>query len=283
MPRLRLGQTAALAALLGSVTSATAYTSLPTLAIPEKMGFVTQVGVGKITAVEEKMVKVRLHPRQAWEAEVLLAEVEVRENVLGLDKVKKLRLAFWNSPVGKQFNKRPELTVGQEGLFFAVQHPKEDFAIVVLPGSWVDAKSATYDKDLAEARHCGKLLARPLDGLKAKDASDRFLTAFMLLARYNDLAAFAYLHPEAASRDEPLGAEESKLILLALAEADWSPKDPKVQWRPLQAYNRLRGKGPTAPPTVTGMGTPEQLAAARAWLRDNAETFRISRRVAEGK
>lgn len=282
-PQYRRQNVAALGVFLVWAGSATAYTSIPELGVPEKMGFATYVGVGKITAIDDEPVQVRLHPKHNWEALILVADVQITRNIYGLEKQKTLRLGFWNSPLSKEPGKKPALSIGQEGLFFAVKHYKENFCVVVLPGGFIDKRSPDFDKESTEAGRCGELLTRPLDGLKAKEAGERFLTAFMLLARYNDPTAFHYNHPDAMQKDEPIDAEESKLILQALAETDWAADDPKTKWRPLQAYNRLGGQGGAPPPRLSGFDSPQELEAAKKWLHENAETYRISKLVPGAK
>ncbi|MFT2520507.1 hypothetical protein ACMWQB_30310, partial [Escherichia coli] len=76
-------------------------------------------------------------------------------------------------------------------------------------------KAPTFEKDLAAVQRCGKLLANPAEGLKAKEPTERLLTAFMLLARYR-----VFANPDA--KTEPIDAAESKAILEVLASTDWA-------------------------------------------------------------
>lgn len=97
----------------------------------------------------------------------------------------------------------------------------------------------------------------------------------------NPPGVFIFHFPGAERKDEPIDPEESSLILQALAEIDWQPKDPKGQFQPYQAYNRLRGTG-GSPRKVTGFDKPAEIEEAKEWLRNNSRTYRISKIVPVG-
>src|SRR5262249_40106458 len=114
------------------------------------------------------------------------------------------------------------------------------------------------------------------------DAGDRLLTASLLLARFQAGAG-----PKAKA--EPIDANQSKLILEAIASADWSQPD--------MAGGDLtpRGGFPSPPPTPEdGWTAPQQGAnqdvrlfmkdwdaAAQKWLKDHSATYRVQRWVSE--
>ena len=121
-----------------------------------------------------------------------------------------------------------------------------------------------------------KLLAKPMDGLKSKDADERLLTAALLIARYRT--------PKAGqTRTESIDADESKLILQTLADADWTARAPKVgfQMNPQNLFFRL-GVTPK-----DGWNQPKDFKKlqeeAKKWLKDNADKYRISRYVDDQK
>src|ERR1700738_5017845 len=92
-----------------------------------------------------------------------------------------------------------------------------------------------------------------------------------------------YRTPKAwAQKTEAIGAEESKRILQALAEADWTPKpgDAFVT-TPDKAFAQLglTDKDGWAQP-ADFKDYPE---AAKKWLKENADKYRIQRFVADEK
>jgi hypothetical protein len=118
--------------------------------------------------------------------------------------------------------------------------------------------------------------------LKAKSADDRFLTAAMLIGRYRSVQFGA---APAGTKNVPIGAEESKLILQALAGADWTKNDPDSQLSPQRSFFQLGvtdQDGFKIPPPGPG-GVQDVAGAAKAWLKSHAATYRVQRIVAEKK
>src|SRR6516162_447515 len=113
-------------------------------------------------------------------------------------------------------------------------------------------------------------------GLKSKDAQERLMTAGLLIARYRT--------PQpGAAKTEPIDGEESKLILTILADADWSQPFRFGQMSPQQMFGQLnltKEDGWVPPQNIR---TPQDYGnAARTWLREHANTYRIKRFVAGG-
>jgi hypothetical protein len=172
------------------------------------------------------------------------------------------------------------LTTGQEGCFFLTKHPDENFYTVPAYFDFVEKKAPNFDKDMVQVKRCVKLLSDPDAGLKSKDAEDRMLTAGMLVSRYRTVKPGMD-----GKTTEPIDAEESKRILQTLAEADWTVKpNPQpgpfgLQMTPQNIFLRL-GLTPE-----DGWKQPQNFmevpAAAKAWLKDHAGAYRITRFVAE--
>jgi hypothetical protein len=90
----------------------------------------------------------------------------------------------------------------------------------------------------------------------------------MLVVRYRTPRAVHGAEPRTA----PIAAGQSRLILEALAEADWTRAD---EHRPLALFLRL---GLTKKDGWVVPGELKLVApAARKWLRENAPTYRIRR------
>ena len=106
---------------------------------------------------------------------------------------------------------------------------------------------------------CKNAQVRELD--EAPKISALAVTAALLVARYRNLRG-------GNARLEPIAAEESKLILAALAEADWNrPQTRFDQLHPMNVFNQLglTQKDGWQPQNVR---TPQDYAnAVRAWLR----------------
>jgi hypothetical protein len=137
-----------------------------------------------------------------------------------------------------------------------------------MPDAWdaVDAKAPDYKQKLDIARRAAKLLTDPLAGLKVKDEGERLLTAVLLLGHY--------FKAKPNQKLGPIPAEESAGILRAIAGADWSRPDPSTGGAaPLTVFYQL------GPREADGWRQPadfqEVPAAARQWLKENADRYRI--------
>ncbi len=191
-----------------------------------------------------------------------VAKVSVSEVLRGPKDLAKVRLGYLPDP---------ELAGGQETCFLLLKHPEQDFYVPAVhklygcpPASvFIDKNSPDFKEQLALIKRCARLLGDPAAGLQAKDKEDRFLTAAMLVIRYRN-------YPGNGPRPKPvpIAAGESKLILEALRDADWSKKYPETWLTPSAVFNHL---GPsTYNPSSKG-------ADPRVWLKENAASYRIER------
>src|SRR5262249_28609647 len=142
----------------------------------------------------------------------------------------------------------------------------------------------SYARDLELTRRCVKLWEDPRAGLKAKAAEDRLLAAGLLILHYR------YYRPgKYGPQIEPIPADESKLILNILADADWPTKVAPdssfpFEMTPGMLFSQLDvtfEDGWTSPDGGNDVLYP----AARQWVKAHANTFRIQRfvPVAAGK
>jgi hypothetical protein len=250
------------------------------------------VVVGKVTGFADKTVSVVPFPGATDKVEYQVAIVEVKDALQGGGKdTKEIKVGFvapgGGGPVGPGGGIRPpirgggvNLLVDQEYVLFLNPHREAPFYAVSGFGAVPKKDNPNFDKDLDEVKRCAKLLADPMASLKAKEAGDRTRTAEMLVARYR-LPRWAAPEP----KTEDVGAEESKLILQTLADADWDVKGPPGpvvrQMSPMNSFFQL---GLTE---KDGWKQPqdgkELQAAAKKWLKDNADKYRIQKIVPDKK
>jgi hypothetical protein len=225
--------------------------------------------VGRVTAVEDKDVEVTLTPGAKTKVTMRVAVVAVADAIKSPRKLdKSIRIAFF--PASKY---APKPKTGEEGLFFLSGVAPE--GVHLLTGIW-DYKPGAAEKETAEARRLAKLLANARESLQSRDQGERFLTAAMLVVGYRNRAGGGKF------TSEPIDAEESKRILAALAEADWTKPSEVGTPAPLMVFGMLgltKADG-WVPPQV--INNPDDFAnAAREWLKNNAGTYRIQRLVPE--
>jgi hypothetical protein len=249
--------------------------------IAQRVATSDAVVVGKVTSIEEKPVAALPFPGSARKAEYQIAVVKIEDPILGAKGLTHLRIGFVPAQPGvlrPGGYRPPTLAQGQEVCLFLAQHPEGTFYTLPAYFSVIDKKAPTFEKDVAEAKKDAKLLDDPGAGLESKDAPDRFLTAAMLVARYRQRKPSAT--PPA---QEPIDAGESKRILQALADADWTPPNKPVpsQLTPQNAFNLLglTAKDGWTPPKDFKQFPDE----AKKWLKENADKYRIERFVADEK
>lgn len=251
--------------------------------IPQRVATAELVVVGKLGKVEGKNTPATPAPGAKDKVEYQVLALEVGEALIG-KAGKEIRVGFIppqnptpGTPIRPRFPRGGAVfSTGQEGVFFLTKHHEQDFYVASGFFDFLDKKTTpTYETDLDLVKRCARLLADPEKSLKAKDAEDRLFTVAMLLTRYRT--------PKGAQpKQEPIDAEMSKLILQTLAEADWNVK-PKpgqpfyAQVNPQQLFYQL-GAQPK-----DGWTQPKDFKqfpdAAKAWLKDNADKFRIQRYV----
>jgi hypothetical protein len=256
------------------------------------------VVLGRVVAVEPKDVEAVLSSDSPYKLDYRIAVVKVQEVIHGPKEVKELRLGFVSPEQDRKADKTgkamPKLShldfrsvnVGQEGLFFLRKHHLDGFYVnfVLFNGFLPSGDAPEFTKNLENARRLGKVLELPLEALKAENASNRFLAAAMLINRYR-------LHGVKASKlpEKAIDAEESKLLLKVLAEADWKDVNEAIasSMYPPHPYRVFLQLGATRTdgydPPKNAPDFRETLRYTQNWLRDNQEKYRIQRFSAGSK
>jgi hypothetical protein len=279
MQRLMLTALSGLAclALVVSATSAKAIMIAPQ-PIPMRVAGADVVVVGKVTGFGDRLVSVDGVNYQ-------IAKVKVDQALLGAKGAKEVKVGFVpaggggrpGGPIRPGLRGGVNLSIGQEGCLILTKHPSKEFYLVgpyfnVISKKVDKAENPNWAKELAEVKKAVKALENPKAGLKSKKKEERFQTAAMLVTRYRT--------PKAGSvKTEPVDAEQSKLILNALAEADWAaPGRPgPFMMNPQGIFMQLgltEKDGWTMPKDFTKL--PEE---AKKWLKENAGKYRIQRYV----
>ena len=198
------------------------------------------VVVGKVTAIENETIDAPRFANDKNKVAHKVAVVKIETNLAGANSVTHIKIGFVpppknvpgvNGPGGgpvrpggpavRPFIRRPglqmpELKVGQEMLFFLVKHPSANFYVMPSMSPPVDVSMDIGKKQIAEVKKVTELLADPMKGLKSDKSDVRAETAAALMMKYRAYPALGGEVDQVA-----IGAEESKLILKAIAEADW--------------------------------------------------------------
>lgn len=259
------------------------------LTIPDRFARAETVVIGKVKSIEAKPVSaipaVGVQQKQDYQ----IAVIEVSEVLAGA-RVAQVRVGFVapptvpqakpaaDTPLTKECKAAPLpvlLSVGQEGCFFLVPHCEQSFSLILGHSTTIDKKVPTSEKDIALAKRCGKLAADPMAGMRSKDAEDRLIAASIQLTRCRTYKGPANV----AAKLQPIDAEQSKLILQAVATADWTAANPQqppvVQPQNLFWQLGITAQDGWAPPAQGFKDQKEFETAAKKWLTENADKYRI--------
>ena len=257
--------------------------------VPERVALAELVIIGKVTKIENKKVSLPVAPGSKEKQDYFVALVHIEEAIKGakgLTDIKVGYLAPPEAPAGGPSRirpgiRRPQITLNedQQALLFLKPHHSGEFHMLQAYFDVVDKKSPEFEKEVETAKKCTKLLADPDKSLKAKTADDRLLTAAMLIAEYK-----TWFGPEEA-KQEPIDAERSKLILKALADAEWAVKpQPGPRGNQLTPLNLFFRLGLTPDDKWNQPQDFNKTAeAAKTWLKENMDSYRIRRFVAKDR
>lgn len=247
--------------------------------LPQRLAQAKCVVIGKVTEIEKKSVNALPFKGSNQKAQYQVAVIKVGESLKGDKGLTHVRVGFiapvapppqQGRPVLVPSSRIPSssLKVGQEGCFLLKPHHDQTFFIVDgYQGVIAKGKDeAAFKKQMDEVRSCMKLIADPTKGLKSKDKSEQLMAAYVLLIQHRT--------PRPGVRNQqlqPIDADESKLILGVLRDADWNQRSGVVN--PFTVFNML-GVAPK-----DGFKRPRNFkefpAAAKAWLAKNVAAFRI--------
>lgn len=244
----------------------------------------TVVIVGKVESIEEKTVSAKQNPDAMDKAEYQIAVIKIADPVMVEKGLTHVRVGFIPPPA--KVNPNPGVAIVRPGGIKPLNFEKDQEVLVFLTphfeGNFLTAPNGMYvvdkqnnqnfDKDVAEAKRFAKLLEKPKESLKSEKQEDRYATAAVLIQQYR--------HKRIGSTDktEAVNADISKLILTALAEADWTnAANTLPRLTPQILFNQLGDKeGWTQPANYAEFGP-----AAQKWCKDNADKYRIQRFVNE--
>jgi hypothetical protein len=256
--------------------------------------------VGRVVGLEPADVEATPAPGQA-KTNYRIAVVQLTETLHGVQKDSKMiRVGFVAQPAnfdpqggpggiqiqiqpGGRIMRQPfqpfggvQVQVGQEGLFQLVKHHKEGFYLLPNYNSFVSSENPNFQGEIQNAKHLCKVLQNTSGSLKANDAQERFLAAAVLITKYRT-------HPGVAAKLVPIDAEESKLILKALASGNWTQARTSASVpTAIELFNQLGitvNDGYKQPVPVRNVN--EIGEAMQKWVSANESKYVIKKYVAD--
>jgi hypothetical protein len=284
--------------------------------IYERVSTSDAVVIGKVTGMEKDPVDARANPEAPQKTKYTVASLKIEKALVGAKGLTDLRVGFikqaaiapplpirgrggvrpqaaqaargapapqaGTAPIRRPPFFQPTLSVGQEGLLFLNKHFEGDFYVIAGFQGFINKEAkAGFDQEVTRAERCVKLLENPRAGLKANDAKERLLTAALLISRYRTAKPGTERH----SRLESIDADESKLILAALAEAEWLKNDSEMGIRPWMLFTKLglTAKDEWTPPNRPQNYLQELTDSGKAWVAKHKDSYRIQRFVVDKK
>lgn len=219
--------------------------------------------LGTVEAIEDKTIEAVADPTAKEKHTYKIARVKVDEVLVGKKDLKEIKVGFF-----KDDQLKPEM----QACFILTPHYKEAFH------HFSDAQYDLFTQDSINynvwtkvLREAGKCLESPNETLKSQEPRERLLTAAVLVSRYRE---------PVGTKTEPIDAEQSKLLLRALRDADWGKEDKPFRLHPLPVFKLL---GVTEKDGLNLPKDPKDITGARLatenWLIDNHAKYRITKFV----
>src|SRR5262245_52766256 len=262
---------------------------------PQRMGNADALIVGRVVGLEPQDMEVEQFPG-GGKTKFRVAVVKVNEIIRGPKDAKQVRVAFYpppennpNNPGGVPIRIRPgfrgnvALELGQDGLFILNKHHKENFYLPPQPFNFVSSQQEdNFKKEVESAKKAAKILENPMASLKSKDGEERMQALSIIITKYRNPG------PAAGYKFERIAAEESKVVLNALLEGNWVAQ-PQRFGQNLDAWNLFNQLG-LDQDKESGWKLRQNVQnitvlhdAAKAWLKENADKYRIQRMIPTDK
>jgi hypothetical protein len=204
--------------------------------------------VGKVSAIEKESVELEPGPKQPKIA-YSVASIKIETSLLGAKNITHAKVLFPKPADGTVKADGPiegapllpgrpirpggggfqpiTLTEGQEGLFFLQKHPSDAGYFIIQQGhNPIAAADANYKDELEKVKASTLAFADPVKALSVEKLEQRLPAAMALATRYR---MYPPNNVTGVVEEVELPGEESKLIVKALLEADWTKTDaPKL-------------------------------------------------------
>jgi len=290
----------AVAALVGNADLAMAKLMIAPSPPAQRAIMAETVVVGKVTGFEKDLVQAAPYPGAKEKVGFKIAIIKIETGLIGAEKLKEVKIGFIPPPKVDPNAKQPggirigggprrfgfDLQEGQELILFLAKHPSGEF--YTIPGGTmpVDMKSGDQaKKDLESVKQVAAILADPMKSLKSEKPEARAEAATVIVLKHR-----AYPMNGGEVDQLAIGADESKLLLKALTEGNWSSMNHRFDAPPgpLQAFQALglnAKDGWIQPVIVNTPGAPLadygsiQKDAFMKWLEGPGKEYKIKKMV----
>jgi len=267
---------------------------------PNRLANSDAVFVGRVVALEPMDIEASPAKGQA-KLTYRIAVIQVTETIRGVKKeAKTVRVGFQVANNGQpgalgnvQIQIQPaiqpgglgrrafipamQLQVGQDGLFFLAKHAEESFFLAPAYQNFINRENNTnFDNEVKSAKQVSKVLDNPLAALKSQDKDERYTAAAVLVSKYRSNSTGLPM------KQEPISADESKLILKAMAEGDWTVgRFNATVPNPYELFNQLGITVNDGYKLVNVRNQQDITQAMQKWITENSDKYVIKKLVAD--
>lgn len=226
-------RTAALLVLALTISPAFALKIAAPPGIVQRAATAEVIVTGTVTDFERDMVEAGQYPGSPQKVSYKIAVVKIDDALAGSKNETHIKIGFLPTDIGiRRGLPNFELKENATGAFFLKKHHEGPFYVFDYASQPLDAKSATYKTDLELVKKTVAAIADPDNALATKDAKDRYFAAAVIVSKYRTPISGATVRAEAIS------AEQSKQILQAILEADWSANEKDLP-TPYQTFMKI--------------------------------------------
>jgi len=259
------------------------------------------VVVGKVTEIEKDEVEVTPHQGATDKTKMKVAVIKIETGLVGAKNVTHVKVLIPGAAADQPAQPEPgigrpigrpglggfgpiSLKEGEEGLFFLVKHPTAaNYYTINMGNTPVAIKAETYKDDVAKVKAIVATLADPMAALKADKVEDRLAATSILLQKYRRGLTVP-------AKEVAIPAEETKAILKALLDADWTAADkPTPGFDYQSAPSNLVGQLGLYPGSPNGLAqfqpkpgesyNAKYQEAFKAWHAKSGDKFEIKKFV----
>ena len=265
------------------------------------------VVVGKVTEIEKAEVEVLPHQGATDKVKMRVGVIKIESGLVGAKNVTHVKVLLPGAaadqpdqpqpggidrPIpgrGRGRPGQPQITLkeGEEGLYFLAQHPTAaNYYTINMGNTPVPLKDENFKAELGKVKAVVATLADPMAALKAAKAEDRLSAAATLVQKYRHGLSVP-------AKEEAIPAEQTKAILKALADADWTVANKPPQPGQVIDYqaqpNAIAGQLGLYPGSPNGLPAfqvkpgenynVKYAEAFKAWYAKSGDTFQIKKFV----
>lgn len=236
--------------------------------------------IGKVTEYEKKPVSTTRTPKDKQKTNFQVMVVKIDDHLRGFKGETHVRVGFIPVNSLRRGNTFAAPAVGSRACFFLAPHHKESFFVAqpywdIVP----EGKGTNFEATMKSLKEFAAVYDQPEKALTSKKPEERFNAAAVLILKYRGAGGVRGNGKPLGTKQEPIDARQSKLILEALRDSDWTKPYSYLQVSPQYVFYRLGLTKADGWNPKRFVNQKDQIAQTKKWLTDHAGTYRIKKFV----